>query len=84
MYWRRETSLAPARIQALDHPALSLVSVPTMLCHVLVCVGDITVEIYRKSSASLKRIDESTWRSRHRWNDCVKMDLKEIAKHWLD
>jgi hypothetical protein len=41
MYWRRETSLAPARIQALDHPALILVSVPTMLSQVLVCMGDI-------------------------------------------
>jgi hypothetical protein len=40
-YWRRETSLAPARIQALDHPAHSLVSVPTMLSQVLVCMGDV-------------------------------------------
>jgi hypothetical protein len=43
MYWRRDTSLAPARIQALDHPALILVSVPTMLSQVLVCMGDIRI-----------------------------------------
>jgi len=41
MYWRRETSFAPARIQALDHPSLILVSVPTMLSQVLVCMRDI-------------------------------------------
>jgi len=43
MYWRRDTSLAPARIQALDRPALILVSVPTMLSQVLVCMGDIRI-----------------------------------------
>jgi hypothetical protein len=41
MYWRRETSLAPARIQALDHPALILVSVPTVPSQVLICMTDI-------------------------------------------
>jgi hypothetical protein len=41
MYWRRKTSLAPSRIQALDHPALSLISVLAMLSQVLVCMGDI-------------------------------------------
>jgi len=41
VYWRRETSLAASRIQTLDHPALSLISVLAMLSQVLVCMGDI-------------------------------------------
>jgi hypothetical protein len=40
MFWRREKSLAPAGIEALDCPARSLVTIPTLLSqlHMNKCV----------------------------------------------
>jgi hypothetical protein len=38
MYWRRDTCLSHAKIQAPGHPACIVITVPAVLLQVLVCV----------------------------------------------